>query len=157
MKDSYNRLEFIKLCGKTAGKIAFGSFVLSGIQSCDNEMEATNPNLIVDISRPENSALQDVGSTLALDTNKIDQLYGILLYRFDVNTIKAYSRRCTHANCVINPFSEFETDISNCDCHGSKFNLSGNPVAGPAQTPLDQYQATLSGNTVTIIAGTLTT
>ena len=46
-----------------------------------------------------------------------------------------FSSHCTHLGCVIN---KKEGDVLVCPCHGSRFDLNGNPVKGPAYKPLQK-------------------
>lgn len=47
--------------------------------------------------------------------------------------LKAFEAKCTHLGCRITK-AEGETII--CPCHGSKFDLSGKPLGGPARQAL---------------------
>lgn len=47
--------------------------------------------------------------------------------------ILALSSKCTHLGCKIN---NVINDELICSCHGSKFNLKGVPIIGPATKPL---------------------
>jgi len=49
--------------------------------------------------------------------------------------VSVYSSRCTHLGCTIN---RLENDKLVCPCHGSKFNLDGTPIKGPAIKPLEK-------------------
>ena len=42
---------------------------------------------------------------------------------------RAYYAKCTHLGCQI---KKLEGDILVCQCHGSRFDLSGKPTKGPA-------------------------
>lgn len=48
---------------------------------------------------------------------------------------KAYSSHCTHLGCKIN---KTEGQEFVCPCHGSRYNLDGIPVKGPARKPLKE-------------------
>ncbi len=61
---------------------------------------------------------------------------------------KAFSAVCTHQGCVVASVSD---GTINCTCHGSKFSIeTGEPVAGPAPSPLDEVKVTVSGDTITL-------
>ena len=146
-----NRREFVKDTLTGIGTVAFGSFMLVNQSGC-SEGSPTAPNnsdetIIVDLSLSENSALQSVGGTLALSPNPIDS-HGMLVYRQNENLIKVYSRNCTHANCTVDAYSS--SGVSTCSCHGSRFDLNGNVLNGPAENPLRQYNASISGDIITI-------
>lgn len=150
---SCGRREFFRRGLTTVGTVAFGTLTAEIFSACDNLLTGPDKDgdggpdsVTIDISLPENQALASVGGTIALGANHVDS-QGILVYRSGSSTVKAFSRQCTHQGCTVDPFAG---GISNCPCHGSQFNLSGTPVVGPAQSPLDQYTATLSGNLITI-------
>jgi len=50
----------------------------------------------------------------------------------------ALSLHCTHEGCPVG--STPVNGILRCPCHGSQFDLAGNVVHGPADTPLGQYE-----------------
>ena len=60
------------------------------------------------------------------------------------------SARCTHLGCKID---KLENGRLICPCHGSEYNLNGNPIKGPAYKNLENIQAEISadGKTIEII------
>jgi Rieske Fe-S protein len=62
---------------------------------------------------------------------------GVLVYRGNDGTIRAYSARCTHLGCRID---RIVGDEAVCPCHGSRYRADGTASAGPATrslTPLN--------------------
>jgi len=55
---------------------------------------------------------------------------------------RALSSVCTHLGCV----TRYQPDqgIIACPCHGSRFSLVGEVIAGPAPNPLPTFEMTLS-------------
>jgi Rieske Fe-S protein len=74
----------------------------------------------------------------------------LALARQDENTLTAVSAVCTHAGCTV--ALDGATSSWLCPCHGSRFDLQGNVIGGPAARPLAQYKVTFDGTTITISA-----
>jgi Rieske Fe-S protein len=53
----------------------------------------------------------------------------------DDRGVAAMSLVCSHQKCQLKPL----TDSFKCPCHGSMFNLNGEPQQGPATKPLTFY------------------
>jgi nitrite reductase/ring-hydroxylating ferredoxin subunit len=77
---------------------------------------------------------------------------GIVIYCFDPGNIYyAYDGACTYEisnSCRV----KNEGVLATCSCCGSQFLLMGNayPSKGPASFPLQEYQTSVSGNTLRI-------
>ncbi len=61
------------------------------------------------------------------------------VYRDDAGTIHAVSMRCTHLGCILS-FNAAETSWD-CSCHGSRFDVDGAVLEGPAVNPLEAREA----------------
>lgn len=76
---------------------------------------------------------------------------GLIIVRQNASSYLAFDRNCpyqpldTCARLKIDPFLRLYDP-----CCQSQFSLQGQPQAGPATRPLRQYNASLSGNTLTI-------
>jgi len=57
------------------------------------------------------------------------------------------SSYCTHLGCKIQTFENGELV---CPCHGSSFDLDGNPLKGPAVKPLKKYEFSTNMETKTL-------
>lgn len=61
---------------------------------------------------------------------------------------KCFSAVCTHQGCLVSDVSD---GAINCECHGSKFDIStGEPTEGPATSPLGEEQITVSGDQIVL-------
>jgi cytochrome b6-f complex iron-sulfur subunit len=63
------------------------------------------------------------------------------------NTFRAFTSICTHEGCTVSGYSNQRMI---CPCHGSQFNQSGQPVAGPAPTSLREFTVTLNATAQTL-------
>jgi len=73
-------------------------------------------------------------------------LYDIAVRRLSGEEYVAVQLRCTHADNELTPS---ETGYS-CPAHGSRFDVAGHVVRGPAQKPLERYTAALRGNSIIV-------
>jgi glycine/D-amino acid oxidase-like deaminating enzyme/nitrite reductase/ring-hydroxylating ferredoxin subunit len=60
-------------------------------------------------------------------------------YRDPAGTLHAVSARCTHLGCIVG-WNAAETSWD-CPCHGSRFDVDGNVLQGPAVQPLERRDA----------------
>jgi cytochrome b6-f complex iron-sulfur subunit len=70
-----------------------------------------------------------------------------LLAQTSANVFSAVEAVCTHEGCTING-ADGATYV--CPCHGSRYNRSGQVLAGPARASLRQYATTFTNGVVTI-------
>ena len=62
----------------------------------------------------------------------------VAAFRDDAGRIHAVSAACTHMGCLLGWNATDRT--WDCPCHGSRFSLAGEVIAGPAVEPLEQKQ-----------------
>ena len=80
----------------------------------------------------------DVQTELAIDRDAgavvRDGLKKIAVYRDEKGQLHRRSAVCTHLGCIVawNPTEK----TWDCPCHGSRFDKLGEPLIGPANTPL---------------------
>lgn len=71
---------------------------------------------------------------------------GVVLTRDATGTVQGFSTVCTHQGCKV---SSVANGRISCPCHGSAFDTrTGEPVAGPAKTPLPPVPVTVRGGDV---------
>jgi Rieske Fe-S protein len=89
------------------------------------------------------SALADVGGAALVESTA-----GLfLIARTSANTFAAIDAVCTHEGCTING-TDGTTYV--CPCHGSRYNRSGQVMAGPARASLRQFSSSFTDGIVTI-------
>ena len=149
-----SRRAFIK---KSGVLFATGTLGLS-LAACDS-MENEDPD-----DPGSNTGISLNGTTLSVDLGVqtglqnsggfllIGTASGTAVNVFIVNDgteIKAFTAVCTHQSCNVNNYNPTTQRII-CPCHGSEFDLNGNPQTGPAPSALEEYTVTRSGDTVTV-------
>lgn len=134
-----NRKEFIKLA--SAGAVCGGMLPLLG--GCATYR-------YVDYQREEDTL------KIGKDVFQEEELF--VLLRNPQGTSPIYLRRktdgsyyallleCTHKQCTVNPAS---SQLA-CPCHGSRYDLDGNVVEGPARRNLYAYPVTSDSETIYI-------
>jgi cytochrome b6-f complex iron-sulfur subunit len=89
------------------------------------------------------SALLDVGGRVLAESTA-----GVfLIARTSTSTFSAIDAVCTHEGCTI---TSADGNIYVCPCHGSRYNQSGQVLAGPAKASLRQYATTFADGVLTI-------
>jgi Rieske Fe-S protein len=121
-------------------------------KTCPTQTDQNDNNYIIDLNQPANQTLNSVGGALKFtDVPGYEQ--PIIVIRISETEVVAFSSACTHAGCEIDlPVNGIMVCPGPCG-HGSRFNLSGERVSGPATSPLEEIQATLAGNQITLNAG----
>ena len=140
-----NRRNFLKnTCNVACACV--GMSALSLLQSCednkayeqnvndDNNDGDSNIQFSIDNSQAPHQNLESVGGTSVLASNSIDAL-GLLLIRSSEDSIKAFSRRCTHSSYSVNAFNSQGLAVCSSG-HGGSFNTSGSVAAGPPSARL---------------------
>lgn len=125
-------------------------FFLSG--SCEY-IHDTIPNVAVDFTIYPNHAnyyqLNHYGGHVYVTGG----VSGIIIYRLNENTFKAYDRSCPHDWENLESWLWVEdSGLTIYDsCCGSRFNIiDGTVINGPAEVPLKYYRATYDGMTLRI-------
>jgi Rieske Fe-S protein len=89
------------------------------------------------------SALTDAGGAVLVESTA-----GVfLLARTSASGFTAVDAICSHESCTITG-ADGATYV--CPCHGSRYNRSGQVMAGPAKASLRQFATTFTDGVVTI-------
>jgi nitrite reductase/ring-hydroxylating ferredoxin subunit len=106
-------------------------------------------DIVINLNLPEFIALRSDGGHKEINGG----VRGIIIYRINSNTYKAYERNCTFqpnsacATVNVHTSNLFMTD----PCCGSNFTFEdGNPSGGPAWRPLVNYRTEVSGTDLII-------
>ena len=126
-----NRKEFLSLVGIGAT----GVFVTSCLIACKKENN-TNIDFTLDLSSSANSALAANGGYV------ISQ--GVIVAKTSVGDFIAVSAACSHEG--VNVQFQSSNNRFHCPGHGANFNTNGTVQNGPANSPLNKYNTSLTGN-----------
>jgi cytochrome b6-f complex iron-sulfur subunit len=131
----------------------FGSF----LESCNSptgpnnaavlpSVQGTVSNGTVIVIIDSSSALAKAGSAAIVTFSS-----GFLLVdHTSGNNFVAMSAICPHQGCTVSNFDSGSSQFV-CPCHGSRFDMNGKVVQGPAASNLQVYQTQFSNNKLTII------
>ena len=111
--------------------------------------ETTPPSATVDEAPAELAGEVLLGTTEEVMVGSgtkfmVDESLTILVTQPKEGVFRAFSAKCTHAGCIVTGTRENEIA---CGCHGARFSPdSGEPVAGPAKSPLGKIQLEVRGS-----------
>lgn len=129
--DPKARRLFCQAAGLSACAVASGG---TGLLSVDflRPRVLFEPPTVFSVGLPDS---MNVGSVITSEQHRV-----FVMRRGD--GFRALSSVCTHLGCI----TRYQPDenIITCPCHGSRFTLDGDVIAGPAPRPLHWLQMSLS-------------
>ncbi len=128
----------------------FGASVLPiAIAACSSQkaQSSSDPSIRSDGFMPVGTVatLEKTGS---LKTKIAGKTVLVLPNKAQNNAFRALNLTCTHAGCIVDWQAEDKAFV--CPCHDSHFAVDGQVLQGPAQKPLQTYQAKVEGNTILV-------
>jgi len=81
-------------------------------------------------------ALQQNGGSIIVDLGEI--VPPLIVTRAEANAFYALDSKCTHAGCIVGGYSAAQGFIQ-CPCHGSRYDIQGRVIRGPADQNLTSY------------------
>lgn len=142
---------------ETACQAASATTLATLFSACSGESSPTSPSSVVSMLGKlagrftssgvqvavAGSALADAGGAALVESTA-----GLfLIARTSATTFTAIDAVCTHEGCTINGA---DGSAYVCPCHGSRYNRSGQVLAGPARASLRQFATTFTDGIVTI-------
>ncbi len=73
----------------------------------------------------------------------------LLFIRDSETTVRVVDPICTHKKCTVEYSAQKQRIV--CPCHGSNFNLDGSVYNGPAEKPLQVFEASLDSSNNRVI------
>jgi len=141
------RYEFLKQFALGGSVLLAAPVILSSCSKDDDEPDSgqvpvPGSDLVIDLDSSAYSSLKTVGG-YAYNGD-------LIIIRSAENQYLAFSKICTHQNCVVT-YSHASGNLP-CPCHGSVFSGTGAVLSGPAPRALRKYNASLNGTQLTIKA-----
>ncbi len=146
------RREFCACCAKSAAFLAAGAMTACGGPTSPSsnatplaQVSATVSGRVVTVPIEASSPLASTGGMASAQT----PLGTFLIARTGTASVSVLTAVCTHEGCTVTGSS---MSAFVCPCHGSAFSTSGSVVMGPANRPLQQFNAQLTDGVVTFTA-----
>ncbi|SRR5579884_3352880 len=143
LNTAVGRREFLKRTGLVLTAATLSGTLAEILASCNSPTAA---NITHGTTTVSIASLNSDGQFL-VDTSVTPDGTPILVIRQNATTYTALSMMCTHQGCQVNPPSG---GTIYCSCHGSRFDLHGNVLSGPAPSPLTNYGVSLNAAAKTI-------
>jgi cytochrome b6-f complex iron-sulfur subunit len=130
--------------GTIAASIVGAGLATGLITSCNKDSTTSPSNttppskvdFTLDLDQAENAGLKQSGGSKIKD--------GVIVAHASTGNYVALSVACTHTGCPVG--FNGSADTFPCPCHGSKFDINGNVLQGPASSNLKKYNTTLNGS-----------
>lgn len=157
----FSRREFFFKAIQGTAVIALPSVLISFLESCNNNLtgpsgpgvtltnvQGTLSNGVVSVNIDSSSPLFKTGTAALVNFSN----GAVLVDHPSNNTFNALSSICTHQGCQVSGYDSGSSQFI-CPCHGSRFDINGNVVSGPAPSPLSKYPIQISNNQILIKVG----
>ena len=109
------------------------------------------PNVLLEPPTVFKAGSPDLYSPNSVTVDKEQKVY---IVRAREGYFYAMAAVCTHLGCITN--YKADTREIACPCHGSRFDLEGNVVHGPAPHPLPRYSVRINeGGVLVVDKGTI--
>lgn len=107
-------------------------------------------------SDPEGFGDVSAGNVSALPVGSLQAVSGApAIIGRDSGGVYAMTSTCTHEGCDMISQGSISASGIYCACHGSHFDVDGNRVSGPANSPLTHFEVTVDASgEITIHGGT---
>ncbi len=151
-----SRREFFIKSAQTIVVVSASGLVSAVINSCGGN-NPSGPSNVTSLKIIQGSVINnqinvslDSSSPVANKNSKALVEYNngsgaIIVEHKSDDTFKTISGICTHQGCIVTDF-DGSNSVFVCPCHGSRFDLSGNVVQGPAPSGLRQYNSSVENN-----------
>jgi Rieske Fe-S protein len=154
----FSRREFFIKSAEAAALFSTAGIVSTMIDSCggNNPYGPSNVSMLKTIQGTvvNNEITINIGTSSPVGNKNTRALIiynngneAILVEHNSDDTFRVISGICTHQGCIV---SEFDGSDFVCPCHGSKYDLNGNVVQGPAATKLREYLSRLENDSLII-------
>lgn len=135
--------------------VATGTAAMATAAGCGGGGSSTGPTPVGTPTPAPTSApnlvrvpLPAVGQTVAA-TGRLLAPLPLAVSRLTESVVVAVSRICTHEGCTVELPQPPEATLD-CPCHGSRFQVTGLVVNGPAGRPLASFPSVIDGDEVVI-------
>ncbi len=157
---SASRREFLRKTGFYGIAAMFGVGFFTSCSSDDDTPAPINADDDSnDMEDMDGEAITITGDTITIDLNRQTSLQEegawllireaqLLVVNVNGSSYSALTSVCTHTGCD-NSWG-FDGEIFTCNCHGSRFNTSGDVLRGPATSPLAMFETSIQENILTV-------
>jgi cytochrome b6-f complex iron-sulfur subunit len=137
------RRAFLKKTGSTLACVCLaGGAALEAAEKNITQYAVEDSNLIIDLGR--HPKLKEVGGS---ETFQADKRRIIVLHP-DEKNYKAFENKCTHLGGQVS--YRHKDGFMQCALHGSRFDIEGRVVKGPAEKPLTELRTSLDKDQLTV-------
>jgi Rieske Fe-S protein len=132
--------------GSDAGTIEPGPLVDAGSPDAGSTCSAVEPTTSwLRVELADVPALREVGGAAIVE--RPSELLNVWVLHLADDCFTAVWRVCTHGACDVEPRGAASPELW-CPCHGSRFDLTGSVLQGPATRALKTFEVVRRGDTL---------
>jgi Rieske Fe-S protein len=138
------RREFLKEAGCSIAGVCIGcaGHLLAGEADLAKGVKFEDSKLIIDLNIQRD--LREVGGSETFPADKIR----VIILHPDEQAYKAFENKCTHQGGTLH--FKYKDGFMQCSRHGSRFDVNGQVVRGPAALSLTEFRTSLDKDTLTV-------